>query len=146
MYTKRNFGMMNHPMSGLMEDFFFNGFNRKNDETVYSHVPVNIKESKEGFDLQVIAPGLMKEDFKINVDKNNLTVSFEQKKEETKEGGEQEKWVRTEYRMHSFKRSFTLTEKIDTAKIAAKYADGILTVNLPKKEVEEPAKLEIAVN
>jgi HSP20 family protein len=145
MYTKR-FGMMPQTVNGLMEDFFFNGLNRRNDETVYSHVPVNIKETKESFDLQVIAPGLNKEDFKINVDKNNLTISFEQKKEETKEGGEQEKWVRTEYRMHSFKRNFTLTEKIDTAKIAAKYTDGILTVTLPKKEVEEPAKLEIAVN
>lgn len=137
---------MPQTVNGLMEDFFFNGLNRRNDETVYSHVPVNIKETKESFDLQVIAPGLNKEDFKINVDKNNLTISFEQKKEETKEGGEQEKWVRTEYRMQSFKRSFTLTEKIDTAKIAAKYTDGILTVALPKKEVEEPAKLEIAVN
>lgn len=137
---------MPQTVNGLMEDFFFNGLNRRNDDTVYSHVPVNIKETKESFDLQVIAPGLNKEDFKINVDKNNLTISFEQKKEETKEGGEQEKWVRTEYRMHSFKRSFTLTEKIDTAKIAAKYTDGILTVALPKKEVEEPAKLEIAVN
>lgn len=145
MYTKR-FGMMPQTVNGLMEDFFFNGLNRRNDDTVYSHVPVNIKESKDGFDLHVIAPGLQKEDFKINVDKNNLTISFEQKKEETKEGGEQEKWVRTEYRMHSFKRSFTLTEKIDTAKIAAKYTDGILTVTLPKKEVEEPSKLEIAVN
>lgn len=140
--------MMPHAMGGLMEDIFFNGFNRMNEEKIYGHVPVNIKETDGSYELHVIAPGLKKEDFRINVDKNNLTVMFEQKEEnkETKETTDEGKWLRSEYRMRSFKRSFTLNEKVDTGKISAKYTDGILEVSLPKKEVSEPAQQEIAVN
>ncbi len=145
MYTKRNFGMMPRTVNGLMEDIFFNGLNRMSEEPGYAQVPVNIKETTDAFEVHAIAPGLKKEDFRINVDKNNLTVSFDHK-EEQKETAEDGKWLRSEYKMRSFKRSFTLNEKIDTSKISAKYADGVLVVNLPKKEVSEPATMEISVN
>ena len=90
----------------------------------------------------MVAPGFEKNDFNVNIDKSILTVSAE-KKNELKD--ENEKQIREEYSYRSFKRSFTLDEKIDSEKIDAKYANGILTLNLPRKaEVKASAK-EISV-
>ncbi len=145
MYYKRNYGLVPRTISGLMEDMVHTGWNRVNEEINSFVAPVNIQETDGSYDLHLVAPGLKKEDFKINLDKDVLTISYEQKKEETKEQPA-EKWLRSEYRMKSFKRSFSLNDKVDAGKIAAKYADGVLVVTLPKKEVSEPATLEIAIN
>jgi HSP20 family protein len=145
MYTKRNYGILPRTVNGLMEDIFFNGVNKVNEETALFQVPVNILETDAGYDLHVVAPGLKKEDFKISIDKNLLTIGFEQK-EESKEENKEGKWLRSEYRMRSFKRNFTMNEKVDVAKVSARYSDGILVVSLPKKETVESSTLEIAVN
>ncbi|PQJ12653.1 heat-shock protein Hsp20 [Flavipsychrobacter stenotrophus] len=148
MYQKRSYGMMPATFGGLLENMLHNGISRINEDATAGSTPVNIHETDKGYDLHVVAPGIRKEDFKINVDKNVLTVSYEHK-EETKEEGKEEnqvKFLRTEYSVKSFKRSFTLNEKIDTTAISAKYSDGILNVSLPKKEnAEVPAK-EIVIN
>ncbi len=136
--------MMPQTVSNLVEDIFFNGLNRTNGETALFQVPVNIKETEGNYELHVIAPGLKKEDFKIAVDKNLLTISFEQK-EENKEEAEG-KWLKSEYRMRAFKRNFTMNEKVDTAKITARYNEGVLNVALPKKEPVETTTQEISVN
>ena len=148
MYQKRSYGVMPSAFGGLLEDMFQKGFNRVSDEASAYATPVNIQETEKGFEVQLVAPGIRKEDFKINIDKNTLVVSYEHKAEVKEEGNEdqQPKWLRTEYSVKSFKRSFTLNEKIDTTAISAKYSDGILTVALPKKEnTEVPAK-EIVIN
>ena len=145
MYAKRSYGLMPRTMNGFMEDFFFNGMNRTADDASLFQVPVNIKETEAHYELHVITPGLAKEDFKIMVDKNVLTISFEHK-EENKEHATNGKWLRNEFRMRSFKRSFTLNEKVDTAGIGAKYTDGILLVTIPKKETTESTVHEIAIN
>lgn len=143
MYNKnaiaaRNFG-------SLIEDIFNNGMNRVWNEdslTDRSDVPVNIRETDKGYELQLFAPGLKKEEFKIHVDRNILTLSFEHKEEEKAQG---EKWLRTEYKTRGFKRSFTLNEKVDSSNISARYTDGVLVVNLPKKEQQEVTVQEINV-
>jgi HSP20 family protein len=100
--------------------------------------PVNIREIGNEFVLEVVAPGFEKENFAINLDKNILTVSAE-RKNETNNGNE--KVIRNEYKFQSFKRSFTIDEKIDASGIVAKYVNGVLTLNLPRKEeVKEPVK------
>lgn len=104
--------------------------------------PVNIKETEKGYNLEVAAPGFDKSDFKINLDRDVLTISVE-KKEEVK--NENEKEIRREYSYRSFSRSFTLDEKIDAAGIEAKYVNGILTLNLPKKEEVKSASKEINI-
>jgi len=105
-------------------------------------IPVNIKENKDAYVLEVVAPGMDKNDFKVNVEDNILTVSAE-KENEVKDGNE--KQTRREYNYRSFKRSFTLNEKVDTEKIEAKYVNGVLTLNLPRKaEVKASAK-EISI-
>lgn len=105
-------------------------------------VPVNIKETEKEYILELVAPGLSKEDFKLHLEKNILTVSVDKKEETVKEN---EKFVRREYKQSSFKRSFTLDEKIDADAISAQYVNGVLTLNLPKKEEVKPATKQINV-
>jgi HSP20 family protein len=90
----------------------------------------------------VSAPGLEKADFNVKVDGNLLTISAEKKTAETVEG---QKMIRTEFSLKSFKRSFTLDEKINAAGINAKYENGILNVLLPKKEEVKEAAKEITI-
>jgi HSP20 family protein len=92
--------------------------------------------------IVVVSPGFEKTDFKLNVEQDTLTISAEKKSEEKQENTKQ---IRKEYNYRSFKRSFTLDEKIDANGIEAKYVNGVLTLNLPKKtEVKTPAQ-EIAI-
>jgi HSP20 family protein len=92
---------------------------------------VNITEQKESYLISLAAPGLKKDDFKIDIDGNMLTISTE--KEERKEDKE-EKYTRQEYSYSSFERSFTLPDEVDKDKIEARYEDGLLKLALPKKE------------
>ncbi len=140
--TRRNFSIDPRAFGGLIENVF-QGANRHHEEANVYLAPVNIHETDNNYEVHLIAPGLKKEDFKINLDQNILNISYEHK-DENKEQAEG-KWLRSEYRTRSFKRSFTLNEKIDATAIAAKYNDGILVVTLPKKEVEEPTAKEITV-
>ena len=144
MYTKRNYAVMPRTISGFLDDVFQNGWSQLNEEVSAFAVPVNIQETDKSYELHMVAAGYKKEDFKLNLEKNTLQVSVEQNEESNE--GQEGKWLRNEYRRRSFKRSFTLSDKVDTAKISARYADGILVVTLPKKEVSEPAAHEITVN
>lgn len=111
-----------------------------NDE--YFNPQVNIKETNDAYHLELSAPGRNKEDFKINLDKNLLTISSEKKSEEIRED---EKQIRKEFNVQSFKRTFTVDEKIEADKIEAKYENGLLTLKLPKKEELKLAAKEISV-
>ncbi len=143
MYYKRNFGQLPNNFGGLLEGILENGMPRiKGDLWYSSSAPVNIKETDKAYELHLVAPGLKKEDFKLNLEQNILTISFEQKEESNEQT---EKWIRNEYTKRSFKRSFTLNEKVNASGITAKYEDGILNVSLPKKETEEKSAQQINV-
>lgn len=90
---------------------------------------VNITEQKDSYLVSVAAPGMKKEDFKIDVDGNMLTISSE--KEDNREE-KNKKFTRQEYNYSSFSRSFTLPDGIKKEKIEAKYEDGVLKVTLPQ--------------
>jgi HSP20 family protein len=107
-----------------------------------SFTPVNVKETENDYVLEVVAPGFQKEDFKINLDNNTLTISAE-KKEETE--NQNEKFIRKEYKQQSFKRSFTIDENVDAENISAKYVNGVLTLNLAKKQEVKPSVKEISI-
>lgn len=103
----------------------------KDVQAPVSSIPANIHETKEGYHVELNAPGRTKEDFKLNLENGLLTISFEKKEEaENKEY----KTIRKEFSYNNFKRSFSLDEKINTAGILAKYENGVLKVFLPKKE------------
>ncbi|MEO8720258.1 MAG: Hsp20/alpha crystallin family protein [Ginsengibacter sp.] len=103
---------------------------------------VNICETNDNYELEFNVPGRKKEDFKITVDRNILSVSFE-KKEETKE--ENKHFIKREFVAQSFKRSFTLDEKINSDDIDAKYENGVLFLTLPKKEEVKILPKEISI-
>lgn len=92
---------------------------------------VNIIEEKEQYLLEIAAPGLDKEDFKIDLRDNVLTISAEKKQENEEKN---KKFLRREFSYCSFKRSFNLPEHVDFKKIEAKHKNGILAISIPKKE------------
>ena len=92
---------------------------------------VNITENKDDYKVSVAAPGLKKDDFKINLEGNMLTITSE--KEENKEDKDA-RYTRKEYNYSSFRRSFALPEAVNQDKIEARYEDGILNLVLPKKD------------
>lgn len=137
----------NKPANGFsLLDNFFNEIPTlfRDDFASYEKdfIPVNVKEIKDGYQIEVVAPGFEKNDLKINLETGVLTISGE-KKGEVK--SEDEKQIRNEYRYRSFKRSFTLDEKIDAEKIDAKYLNGVLTLSLPKREEVKTSAKEISV-
>src|SRR5680860_1092201 len=91
----------------------------------------NIRETDDNFIIEVASPGMKKSDFEVNVDNGVLTISYDFENEYEKEG---EHYTRREFGYSSFKRSFTLPDAVDGDKVSAKYDEGILYVNLPKKE------------
>ncbi len=125
----------------LVEEFF-NGdaFPRFFDnDTRYTLPAVNIIEGKEDYKIEVAAPGLNKEDFKVNLENNMLTISSEK---EEKQEEKDEKVMRREFSYCSFSRSFTLPQTVNAEKIRATHKDGILQVVVPKREEakEKPAR------
>ena len=119
---------------GMIDDFFRSElFSPAWTAQMNRQIPaVNISENEEGFYVELAAPGLKKEDFKINLDGNLLSISSEQKTEnETKEGN----YSRREFNFSSFSRSFTLPDDlVDAEKISAKYENGLMHLEIPKKE------------
>lgn len=117
---------------GLMSDIYNRG--------LFSDMPsANIVEEKDKFIIELAAPGLEKEDFKINVEDKTLSISVE--KEEKKEEDDN-KYTKKEFSYTAFSRSFNLPETINIEKIEASYKKGILNVHLPKKEeaIVKPAR------
>ena len=112
-------------------------WNNSNFSSTNSTLPaVNIRENEESFTIEVAAPGLAKENFKVNLDRNRLVISSEQKEEKHESD---KKYSRREFSYQSFERSFSLPEgTVDGDKIAAKYTDGILVITLPKREEVKP--------
>lgn len=130
----------------LFDDLFLNdrldGWNPQR-----SQVPAaNIKETETDFKVELAAPGFKKEDFKISVEEDVLTISSETKQTtETKD--ENERYTRREFSYSSFTRSFTLPEEVKQDEITAEYNDGVLSISVPKdKEVQLAQKRTIAIS
>ena len=115
---------------------------RLNDRFINKIPAVNIAETENEFHIELAVPGLKKEDFKISLDKNVLSVSAEKKTENVDES---KKYSKREYSYNSFVRSFTLPETADQAKIDAQYNDGVLSLSVAKKEEAKFQTREIAV-
>ena len=122
----------NSGINSIFDDLFNTSLSNFVGSDFASNVPsVNISESADDFKIELAAPGLQKEDFDINVDKNTLTISA--KKEKANEAND-EKITRKEFSYSSFSRSFQLPEGVESNAIVANYESGILGVLLPKKE------------
>jgi HSP20 family protein len=130
--------------SSFLDDWFneWTSFGRDDEAIQWKTVPVNIHETKDAYHLELSSPGLKKEDLKINVENDVLTISYEQK-EETK--SEDYKTVRREFKQQSFRRSFTLNDKIDSGNIQGRYEDGILKLYIPKKAEAQAVSKKIEI-
>lgn len=125
----------------IFDDAFFRDFFDASPKTfgnLTKSVPaVNVRETDNAFFVEVAAPGVKKEDFKISVDDDVLTISSESKsqsEEKDKEG----RYTKREFSYQSFSRSFSLDpEAVDVDNIDAKYEDGVLHLQIPKKAKEE---------
>lgn len=122
------------------------GDNFLNDSDWITSPAVNIAENKDGYRIELAAPGLNKEDFRINMEKRMLEISSEKqssKESEPNESTNGDRYYRKEFVYTRFKRTFSLPDAADTDNISANYKDGILYVNIPKKEQakEKPARV-----
>lgn len=125
----------------IVDEFFGRDFlpGMREFQTGINMPSVNIAESKDEFRIEVAAPGLEKNDFKINLDNNVLTISSE--KEEKKEKKD-EQYMRREFCYSSFHRSFSLPATVEADKIHASHHNGVLNITIPKREEAKvkPAK------
>lgn len=106
----------------------------KNFSSLGGNLPsVNLKETDKKIEVELAAPGLKKEDFKIEIDNNMLSISSE-KKEEKEENRKKDNYYRKEFNYQSFNRAFSLPDYADENNVSANYKDGILHVEIAKKE------------
>ena len=132
-------------MNGFVNEFF-NEFPTAVGKTVredlLNNPPVNIEETPDDYLVSILAPGYQKSDFKVSLDNHLLTISSEKREEEIAEGN---KLIRKEFSQRSFKRSFTINEKIEAESITAKYDNGILYLTLPKRETAKAFSKDIEI-
>lgn len=129
----------NRPFMPSIFDEFFNDV----EENKLVRPATNIIEREEEIEIQVALPGVNKSDINIDVEKDVLTISSEQKKEEEKN---EDNYARKEFSFCSFSRSFVIPEAINADKIKAKYNDGILQINMPKREEHKSITKKISVS
>lgn len=143
MLRSRNF------FSGIVDDFFGRDFLPSNDlfdtQAGISMPSVNIVEGKEDFRIEVAAPGLEKDDFKIDLENNVLTISSE-REESSEQKEDDNRYMRREFCYSSFRRAFSLPNTVDADKIEANHKNGVLSIAIPKREEAKvkPAK-QIAI-
>lgn len=112
------------------------------DRRVNSLPAVNIHESNEAYHIELAAPGLKKEDFRVNVERDMLTISSEQSEQKT---AHDKNYNRREFSYGSFTRMFNLPEGADVDRITASYHDGILHLDLPKREEAKAVVRQIEI-
>lgn len=143
--TRRN-GNLTNSFPSLFDDWFSRDlldWNNSNFSNTGTTLPaVNVKETPETFEVEMAAPGMQKEDFKVELNNNILTISSEQRNEH--EEKENDKYPRKEFSYQSFQRSFQLSrEAVDADNIQAKYENGVLHLTIPKREEvkQKPSRL-----
>jgi len=149
---KRENGHQPNTFGSVVDQLFQNNLSRFFDDSFWGSngvsasfkPPVNIRETEKSFQIEMSAPGLQKQDFKLNIADHLLTVSYERKTIQQPEINA-EGWIRREFEQSAFTRTFTLNESIDTEKINARYENGILYLDLPKSEKSQKFSRTIAI-
>ena len=125
-------------LPSIFNDFFDNEWLEKRNTTSPA---VNIIENEDEFRIEVAAPGMTKEDFHVDVNPDNeLVISMEKKNEEKEEDPKKKgTYLRREFSYSRFQQSLLLPDNVETEKISAKVEHGVMTIDIPKKKVEEKA-------
>lgn len=127
----------NQPTLSLIDQFFSNSMR---DSGRYNY-PANIFDNENAFIIEMSAPGFTKEDIRINLEQQTLTISAELKQQDEVQD---EKYLRREFNQQNLNRSFVLPKSVDMDKITADYQNGILKITLPRRE-DAVIKKEIAI-
>ena len=127
----------------LINDLFDNmAVNDTNEKVTCGCVPANVLENENDFRIELSVPGFTKEDIKINIEKNVLSIRSEKNKEQEKAAD----YVSREFGTRNFERKFILSRNVNAENISATFNNGILEIILPKKEeVVEKKSVEIAI-
>ena len=125
-------------LPSIFNEFFDNEWLEKRNTTAPA---VNIIENEDEFRIEVAAPGMTKEDFHVDVNPDNeLVISMEKKNEEKEEDPKKKgTYLRREFSYSRFQQSLLLPDNVETEKISAKVEHGVMTIDIPKKKVEEKA-------
>jgi HSP20 family protein len=136
----------NRPFGNLFNDFLneLPVTARSFGQEFFAFPQTNIHETADAYHLELNVPGRSKEDFKIQVEQGLLTIAFEKKEQSAQ--SDDYKTLRREFEYKSFKRSFSVEDKIDVDGIQAKYENGILKLLLPKKEESKPSARQINIS
>ena len=126
-------------LPGVFNDFFGNEWVEKTNSSSPS---INILENEKEFIVEVAAPGMTKEDFTVKIDDDNNLVIAVEKKVESEEHDEDTCYLRREFSYSHFQRRMILPDTVDRDKIGAKAENGILTINIPKREEKEEPKVD----
>ena len=119
----------------LFNDFFDNDFWMTNTKKNVTAPAVNVIDEEKDYKVEVAAPGMTKEDFQIKLDNdNNLIIALEKKTQTEDHEKKNHKYLRREFSYSKFQQAFTLPEDVEKDKITAKMNDGVLTIDIPKKE------------
>ena len=151
--AKRQNGNPSVSFGNVVDDIFQNSLRHFFDDHLWDtgvpmagrQIPVNVRELENQYEMDVIAPGLKKEDFNLNIEGNVLTISYEQK-EQNNSRDDKSGWSRNEFLLRSFSRSFTLDDSVDLNNIQATYDNGILHLSLPKTEKAKKLYRKIEIN
>ena len=128
----------------IFNDFFANDWMTRTNSTAPA---INVIEDDKDYKVEVAAPGMNKEDFKVNVTDDNYLVLTMEKKNESKDEDKKKKYLRREFSYHKFEQSLALPEDANKDEIKAAVNDGILTIEIPKMKVAEkqPAVKQIEI-
>ncbi len=141
MPTKRNYNQEWLP--SIFNDFFDNDWMAKANATAPA---INVIESDKDYKVEVAAPGMTKEDFNIHLSEDNELVITMEKKNETKEEDKgNKKYLRREFSYSKFQQSLVLPDDVEKDKIGAAVNNGVLTIDLPKRQPEEKAKVNRSI-
>lgn len=127
--------------NNVLDTLFSDALN--NNYGVNKMPAVNISEHADSYKIELAAPGLSKEDFKIELKKDTLMVSAERKSENNVEG---KGYSRKEFEYSSFSRSFVLPESADVENISAEYLNGVLNISIGKDKKAKDMHKEIVIS
>ncbi|HKM45457.1 MAG TPA: Hsp20/alpha crystallin family protein [Dysgonamonadaceae bacterium] len=126
-------------LPGIFNDFFGNEWMEKVN---HSTPALNILESENGFQVEVAAPGMTKEDFDVKIDDDNHLVISVDKKTESEERDDDTCYLRREFSYSHFQRRMILPDTIDKENISAKAENGVLTIDIPKQKEKDIPKID----
>ena len=128
----------NNWMPALWSDLFDNNWMLRPNATAPA---INVLETPKEFRVELVAPGMKREDFNIEInEEHDLVISMERKHEEEHGSSEESRYLRREFSYSKFEQTLILPDNVDEEKIQARMSDGVLTLSIPKISEEEQKK------